>query len=121
MMGSLAGASTLSFLYCLSMIPQTARTRQYYYIAAAMLAATPAPFTYLVMKNTNGELHRRATRAEEEGIADVTYPDLVEGMQGGIEGYKIEELVAWWGRLNLMRASLPAMAAVCGTMALVQE
>ena len=121
MMGALAGTSALSFLYCLSIIPQTARTRQYYYIAAAVLAAMPGPFTWWVMKYTNSELHRRATRAEEEGIGDVTYPDLVEGMQGGVEGYKIEELVTWWGQLNLMRASLPAMAALCGTMALVQE
>jgi hypothetical protein len=93
-------------------IPDTLKTQRTLYITAAILAVSVAPFTRLVMKSTDDELHLRANAATEDNEATEE-----EGAMG--EGYQTQGLMKYWGGLLLWRASLPAASVVAAVTAMV--
>lgn len=112
----IAGIAASSFLYAAWQLPKEFTIAKQLYIAAACLNLAVAPFTLTVMKKTNSELHRRAELArrgleEDESIR--------EKRPQGIDRYSTEDLVRWWGDLNVIRASLPLLAIVSAMAALV--
>ncbi len=60
------------------------------------------------MRNTNATLEERAGQAD--AIAERSEPDVLEadvkGNENGSKGITTEELMRWWGALNLIRSSL---------------
>jgi Domain of unknown function (DUF1772) len=105
------GSSTAYLVACFS-IPETLKTQRSLYIAAAILSVSVAPFTRLVMKSTDDELHLRADAATEDDEATEE-----EGNMG--EGYQTQGLMKCWGGLILWRASLPAAGVVAAVTAMV--
>jgi hypothetical protein len=74
-----------------------------YFVAAAASTIAIVPFTMIVMAPTNKELFKREKAAR--------------GTATGVELGSLE-LVKKWGRLNLLRAFLPAAGAVVAGFAL---
>ncbi len=94
----LAVSSCVSYLYAARELPSAAVTQKRLFVAAAVLSMAIVPFTFTVMKRTNGELHRRALAAtqgkEEEAKADAE--------KDGVESYQTNELLRWWSTLNIL-------------------
>jgi len=118
--GSKAGpflgvSSCASYLYAARELPSAAVIPKRLFVAAAVLSMAIVPFTFTVMKRTNGELHRRALAAtqgkEEEAKADAE--------KEGVESYQTNELLRWWSTLNILRASIHVGAIGCGIAAML--
>lgn len=71
--------------------------RRLLYTAAALSVAI-VPFTFSVMKRTNGELHRREHAANQGEEADAK----TDAQKDAVEGYQTPELIRWWSILNIM-------------------
>lgn len=93
-------------------IPDSLKTQRTLYITAAILSVSVAPFTRLVMKGTDDELHLRADAATEDNESTEE-----EGKMG--EGYQTQGLMKYWGGLILWRASLPAASVIAAVTAMV--
>lgn len=105
------GSASAYLIACFS-IPDTLKTQRTLYITATILAVSVAPFTRLVMKGTDEELHLRADAATEDNESTEE-----EGAMG--EGYHTQGLIKYWGSLILWRASLPAASVVAAVTAMV--
>jgi len=95
-----AAISAAAFLYAFQLLPSHATLPRRLYLAAAVLSTLVAPFTWTVMKKTNGELHRRANAAtlgrdEEAGPKK-------DAREGTVESYPTADLIRWWGTLNIL-------------------
>jgi Domain of unknown function (DUF1772) len=99
--------------------------RKTLYLVAAILSLAIYPFTHLMLGSTNSALYakveekRREERREGEGKSR-DLPASKRNEDGGKEkeSGEIAELIAKWGRLNVLRSLLPCAAAGCAVMAL---
>ena len=67
------------------------------------------PFTLLVMKPTNDELHRKAEQ--------LNHPSGREVVVSEQEEQSVKQLIDRWGSLNLMRSCLPILGCLVGCWA----
>lgn len=104
--------SAAAYLIAAFSIPDNLKTQRAFYITAAVCAISVAPFTRLIMKATDDELHLRADSATEDNEATEE-----EGKMG--EGYQTQGLIKYWGGLLLWRASLSVAGIGCAIYASV--
>lgn len=81
-------------------------TKRNFYIAAAVLAFSVAPYTRLVMWENISQLEKLAGAAGPAG-------------KGTAGSAATQGLVQRWGELNLYRACMPLLSALCGLLAAV--
>ncbi len=86
--------------------PAAMVTKRNFYIAAAVLAFSVAPYTRLVMWENISQLEKLAGAAGAAG-------------KGTASSAATHGLVQRWGDLNLYRACMPLLSAVCGLLAAV--
>lgn len=110
--------SSICFAYVAWNLPSTSssfaetekslRSLKWGFVVAASLAISIVPWTLIIMRNTNATLEERAGQAD--AIAERSEPDVLEadvkGNENGSKGITTEELMRWWGALNLIRSSL---------------
>lgn len=104
--------SAAAYLVAAFSIPDNLKTQRALYITAAVCAISVAPYTRLIMKSTDDELHLRADGATQDNEATEE-----EGTMG--EGYQTQGLIKYWGRLLLWRASLPVAGIAAAVYASV--
>ena len=93
-------------------IPDNLKTQRTLYVTAALLSVAVAPFTRLVMKGTDDELHLRANAATEDNESTEE-----EGKMG--EAYQTGGLMKYWSGLIMWRATLPLASVVAAVTAMV--
>lgn len=84
-----------SFVYAARTVPLGFVTQRQLLYLAAGLCVTVVPFTFVFMKSTNDELHRRANSAfNDEDIK-------AGGTVGQLQSRKTDDLIQRWSKLNL--------------------
>ena len=108
--------SAAAFTYASRLVPKGATLPRNLFIAAAVCNLLIVPFTFIFMKRTNDDLHRRANNATA-GRDEVSAKK--DAMQGSVESLETSDLIHHWGDLSTMRASLPLTAIGLGVAALL--